>query len=328
MPADKIVGRVGADILRRRIGVVPTSDGAAALFRLDRLNASQIASVVREVLAAPDLREQIEVKIPEVLVAGLGLPSEVLTDENAGAVRNIGTDKAALLTANGNEPNISDTLGYVTALGAQEFRAHEDAWAEATVRTTALPLAPEDRRVFEAALKGLLAVADMSLFQLGDYCAQISEASRIEGHPIRDALGWALPRLALPRDTTLFSNTKSFGTASGPWRKAFEKLFSDRAPLLLKQHKTGQAIDPEEMRERHTDNFEFIQLAAHPIIEAFIQAQPGDPDTKEALSLLEWESDGIHLLFDRPKEKQQKLADHTLDFFENDCTDPGVLTDA
>ncbi len=328
MLADKIVGRVGADILRRRIGVVSASDGAAALFRLDRLNASQIASVVREVLADPDLREQIEVKIPEVLVAGLGLPPEVLTDENAGAVRNIGTDKAALLTANGNEPNISDTLGYVTALGAQEFRAHEDAWAEATVRTTALPLAPEDRRVFQAALKGLLAVADMSLFQLGDYCAQISEASRIEGHPIRDALGWALPRLVLPRDTTLFSNTKSFGTASGPWRKAFEKLFSDRAPLLLKQRKTGQAIDPEDMRERFTANLELIQLAAHPVIEAFIQAQPGDPDTKEALSLLEWEGDGIHLLFDRPKEKQQKLADHTLDFFENDCTDPGVLTDA
>ncbi|WP_434782334.1 FtsK/SpoIIIE domain-containing protein [Ferrovum myxofaciens] len=328
MLADKIVGRVGADILRRRIGVVSASDGAAALFRLDRLNASQIASVVREVLADPNLREQIEIKIPEVLVAGLGLPPEVLTDDNAGAVRNIGTDKAALLTANGNEPNISDTLGYVTALGAQEFRAHEDAWAEATVRTTALPLAPEDRRVFQAALKGLLAVADMSLFQLGDYCAQISEASRIEGHPIRDALGWALPRLVLPRDTTLFSNTKSFGTASGPWRKAFEKLFSDRAPLLLKQRKTGQAIDPEDMRERFTANLELIQLAAHPVIEAFIQAQPGDPDTKEALSLLEWESDGIHLLFDRPKEKQQKLADHTLDFFENECTDPGVLTDS
>lgn len=328
MLADKIVGRVGADILRRRIDVVPASDGAAALFRLDRLNASQIASVVREVLADPDLNERIEVKIPEVLVAGLGLPSDVLTDENAGAIRNIGTDKAALLTANGNEPNISDTLGYVTALGAQEFRAHEDAWAEATVRTTSLPLTPEDRRVFQAALKGLLAVADMSLFQLGDYCAQISEASRIEGHPIRDALGWALPRLNLPRDTTLFSNTKSFGTASGPWRKVFEKLFSDRAPLLLKQRKTGQAIDPEDMRERFTANLELIQLAVHPVIEAFIEAQPGDPDTKEALSLLEWEGDGIHLLFDRPKEKQQKLADHTLDFFENDCTDPGVLTDA
>lgn len=327
MLADRIVGRVGADILRRRIEAVSDSDGSAALFRLDRLNGSQIASVVREVLADPELSTRVEIKIPQILVHGIGLPPEVLTEENAGAVRNIGTSKGALLTANGNEPNISDTLGYVTALGAQELRAYESLWADATVHTTALALTPDDQRVFQAALKGLLTVADLSLFQLGNYCAHVSEASKAEGHAIRESMGWALSRLSLPRDTSVFSNAKTFATASGPWRRAFEKMFSDRLPLLDKQRKNGQLIDPEDLTERFNANRDQIQPSAHTIIEAFIAAQPGDVATKEKLSDLEWEADGVHLIFERPKEKQQGLAAQTINFFDYDCADSAALTD-
>lgn len=330
MWADKIVGRVGADILRRRIDAGQSAEvvsQTAALFRLDRLSAGQIVSVVREILADPELRKRVDIRIPEVLVLGLGLPADVLTDENAGAIRNIGTTKSALLTANGNEPNISDTLGYVTALGTQEFRAHEDAWAESTVHTTAMALTINDRRVFEAALKGLLAVTDLSLFQLGDYCFHVSEASHKEGRPIRDALGWALPRLLLPRDTSQFRNDKTFGSAYAPWLKAFEKLFSDRAPLLFKQRKNGQTIDPNDIRDLFNASIESIQPSAHETIQEFIEAAPGDQEMAEALSEFEWESDGIHLLFGRPKEKNRTLTAETREFFEHDCTDPRVLTD-
>lgn len=329
--ADKIVGRVGADILRSRIETAQAGENdnqSTAIFRLDRLNASQIASVVCEIIADPELREKVDVRIPAVLVEGHALPPEVLTDQNAGAVRNIGSDKIALLTANGNEPNISDTLGHVTALGAKEFRAYESEWAEATMRTTALALTPDDRRVFEAALKGLFAVDDLSLFQMGEFCSQVSEASHTQGLPIRESIGWALPRIGLPRDTSLFSNIKTFGIYSGPWRKAFDKLFSDRAPLLQKQRKNGQVIDPEDILERFEANRESIQDSAHSYIEAFIKAPAGDTNTANDLAQFEWEIDGINLLFERPKEKQQGLAHDTLEFFEHDCSDLGVLTDA
>jgi len=136
MIADRIVGRVGAEILRQRLADARQSDGmalnSAALFRLDKLTQGQIASVVREILAHPDLASRVEIKIPESLVEGEGLPDEVVTHLNAGAVRNIGTAREALLTANGNEHNLADTLGHVTALGAKEFRAYEIAWVEAT----------------------------------------------------------------------------------------------------------------------------------------------------------------------------------------------------
>lgn len=320
MLADKIVGRVGADILKRRIDEARQGEGAtnesAALFRLDRLGASQIASVVREILANHELSARVAVRIPEALVHGYELPQEALTDLNAGAVRNIGTDREALLTANGNEPNIADTLGHVTALGAKEFRAHEDAWAEATSRITGLTPTPEDMKVFRSALRGLLSVSDLSLHQMGEFCAQVSEASRAHGLPIRESLGWALPWVGLPRDTSLFSNARTYGATVAPWRKTFEKLFSDRAPLLSKLRKNGQSIDSIEMRERFEVNIESIAEHARDIVEAFIEAPSGDDAPATELALLEWEQDGVHLLFDRPKEKQQGLAQATLDFFD------------
>jgi len=334
MRVENIIGWVGAEILRGRIASTETidkDDQVSALFRLDRLSASQISSIVREITADPDLSKKIEIKIPEVLVQGQGLPSEVLTNQNAGAVRNISTDKSALLTANGNEPNISDTLGHVTAIGVRELRASGEIWARATTKTTAWALVPEDQNVLEAAITGLLASDDegvISLSLLEDYCFHVSEASILEGLPVRASLGFALPRLGLPRDTLLFSNSRTFGIYSGPWRKSFAKLFSDRAPLLFKLRKNGQPIDPEDIRDRFEANKDSIQSSTHSFIEAFILAVPGDADAAMDLAQFEWETDGIHLIFDRPKEKQQGLAHDTLEFFAHDCNDPGVLTDA
>lgn len=329
MIAARIVGRVGADILRQRLADASQGDGtapdSAALFRLDKLASGQIASVVREILANPDLAARVEIKIPESLVEGEGLPAEVITHLNAGAVRNAGTTREALLTANGNEHNLADTLGHVTALGAKEFRAHEDAWVEATCHVAGIAPTPDDRAVFRAALKGLMSAADLSLIQLGDFCARASEATLTRGYSIRDAIGWALPYAGLPRDTSLFSSAKTYGSSVGPWRKAFEKLFANRAPLLAKLRPTGQPIDPEELAQRLADNAGTIPDHARVALEAFISAAPGDPAAKWEIASLEWEMDGVHLVFDKLRERQQGLADSTLYFFNNDCDDSEIL---
>lgn len=326
---DRIVGRVGAAILRKRLSVTDTGDTGSdgpALFRLDRLTTGHIAAIVREVRADPSLRDRVDVKIPRLLVDGEALPDEVLTDENAGAIRNRPTDRAAMLTANGNEPNLADTLGHVTALGAAEFHAHPADWVDATVNATTMVLTTEDQAVFQGALRGLLSAEELSLYQLAEFCAMVSHSSKESGNPIRAALGWSLPELRLPRDTSLFVNARTYGSASGPWRKAFEKMFADRAPLISKQRKTGQSIDHAEMRERFDGNREHIPAAALPTVEAFIAAPAGDEATARALCELEWEADRIHLLFERPKERKQGIAAETLAFFEIDCNDSDVLT--
>lgn len=327
--ADIIVGRVGAAILRQRVSTATQTDGASsgpALLRLDRLSSGHIAAVVREINADPLLRAQVDVRIPKSLVLNETLPAELLTDENAGAVRNTPTDKAAMLTANGLEPNLEDTLGHVTPLGAAEFHAQAPEWVAASVLGTGMLLTEEDHQVFGAALNGLFAAEELSLHQLAEYCAAIGQASKSDGHPIRTAIGSALPELRLPRDTALFANSRTYGIATGPWRKAFEKLFNDRAPLVVKQRKNGQNIDSSDIRDRFEENEGSIKPEARPVVQAFIAAQPGDVEVARQLCEFEWEADGIQLLFDRPKEKKLGLAAETIEFFKEDCNDPDVLT--
>lgn len=326
---EKIVGRVGAAILRARLPAAHSIDSLTdgpAVFRLDRLSNAHMSAIVLEILADPGLAGRIDIRIPRALVQGSGLPADTLTDDNAGAVRNQPSDKAALLTANGNEPNLADTLEHVAAIGAAEFHAHAPEWVDATLHATGMALTPEDHAVFRAAIQGLLAAEEISLYDLAEYCSAVSESSTKDGEPIRTALGWGLPYLRLPRDSSLFANSRMYGSNRGPWRKAFEKLYSDRLPLVSKQRKNGQGIDSSEINDRFTENRAQISEKALPTIEAFIAAQPGDPAAARALCQFEWEADRIHLIFDRPKERRESLAKQTLSFFEHDCTDPDVLT--
>lgn len=329
MLTDRIIGRVGADILSRTLAdsrqVYANKTDSAALFRLDKLSSVQIASIVREILKNPELSAKVDLKIPASLVEGEDLPEEALTTLNAGAVRNSATDKEALLTANGNEHNLADTLGHVTALGAKELRSHEDAWVEATCHVSGIAPTSEDRLVLRSALRGLIAATDLSLIQLGDFCWKVSDAISVRGHSIRDAIGWSLPFVGLPRDTSFFSSTKTYGAAWAPWRKAFEKLISTRAPLLKKERSNGQPLDPEEMKQRLEENTESIHDTVRVTLEDFINAPTGDEATANELALLEWEKDGVHYIFDKPRERQQGLAESTIHFFEHDCKDSEVL---
>lgn len=331
MLSDRIIGRVGADILAKRMSDARRADGSAqdsaALFRLDKLSSSQVASVARAVLANHDLAARVDLMIPEALVEGQGLPPEALIQHNAGFVRNNAqTAKEAILTANGNEHNLADTLGHVTALGAKELRANEEAWVNATCHVAGMAPVPEDRLVFRSALKGLISANDLSLVQLGDFCAHITEAmSSTRGLPIRDAIGWSLPKVGLPRDTSFFANARTYGSSHKPWRKAFEKLFAHRSPLLLRLRQNGQPLDPDEMRQRLADSAADISDAARVALEAFINAPMGDNQPAADVAELEWETDGVCRVFDKPKEKLQGLAEHTLKFFEHDCEDADAL---
>ena len=326
MLTDRIIGRVGADILAKRISNPGQPGDSAALFRLDKLSSNQIAAVARAILANPDLLAGVDLMIPKALVDGQDLPPEILISHNAGYVRNnAATAKAAILTANGNEHNLADTLGHVMAIGAKEMRGDPEPWVEATLHAGGLSPVPDDRLVFHAALGGLLASSELSLVQLGEFCAEILGAMSTRGLAIRDAVGFALPRAGLPRDSALFSNTKSFGALRKPWQKAFAKLYSQRAPLLKKLRQNGQPLDPEELSERIAANAAEIAEPARLALDAFAVAPAGDQDAATALAQFEWEADGVYLAFDKPKEKQLGLAVATVRFFDHDCDQENSL---
>ena len=78
MLTDRIIGRVGADILAKRISSPGQPGDSAALFRLDKLSSTQIAAVARAIVANPDLHARVDLMIPEALVDGQGLQPEIL----------------------------------------------------------------------------------------------------------------------------------------------------------------------------------------------------------------------------------------------------------
>jgi DNA segregation ATPase FtsK/SpoIIIE, S-DNA-T family len=326
MLTDRIIGRVGAEILAKRLANPAQAGDSVALFRLDKLSPSQVAAVAWAVLGKPDLVARMDLMIPEALVEGQGLPQEILIQQNAGYVRNNAeTQKEAILTASGSEHNLADTLAHVTPIGAKEMRAEAQAWVDAALQTGGLSPVPEDRAVFQAAIGGLLNATEPSLVQLGEFCAEIVEAMSTRGIPIRDAVGYALPRAALPRDSGYFSNAKTFGTVRGPWQKAFIKLLTQRAPLLRKLRPNGQPLDAEELLERIEANAAEIAEGARQALMAFAAAPMGDLEAAADLAQFEWEGDGVFLAFDKPKEKQLGLADSTLRFFDHDCDEENAL---
>lgn len=326
MLTDRIIGRVGADILAKRISNSGQTGDSLALFRLDKLSANQIAAVARAILANSELHAQVDMMIPEALVDGQNLPPEILIPHNAGYVRNNAvTTKASILTANGNEHNLSDTLGHVMAIGAKEMRADPEPWVEATLHAGGISPVPDDRAVFNAALGGLLISSELSLVQLGEFCSELVNAISNHGLPIRDAVGFALPRVGLPRDSFFFSNPKTFIATRKPWQNAFSKLFTQRAPLLKKLRQNGQPIDNEELLERIEANALEINEGALQALKVFAVALAGDQEAADELAQFEWESDGVYLAFDKPKDKQLGLAESTIRFFDHDCDQENSL---
>ena len=326
MLIDQIIGRVGSDILAKRISNPGQPSDTFALFRLDKLSSNQIAAVARAILANSDLAAKVDLMIPETLVEGQCLPQEILTQHNAGYIRNnASTAKAAILTANGNEHNLTDTLGHVMAIGAKEMRVDADSWVEATLHAGAISLVSDDRIVFNTAFWSLLSTSELSLAQLGEFCSVIVEAISYRGLPIRDAVGFALPSVGLPRDSSFFSNAKIYVASRNPWQKAFTKLFAQRAPLLKKLRPNGQPLDPDDLVSRIHANADHIDDKARLALEEFAVAPAGDTYASNALAQFEWEGDGVYLAFDKPKEKQVGLAESTIRFFDHDCDPANAL---
>lgn len=333
MKENKLIGWVGAVYFQNYLQQINDSDLLdvsinieTALFRLDQLTPSQIAAIVQEILSRPNLEQYISLKIPRVLIGSEILPEYILIDDNAASVRNQSIEKQILITAS-SKNDIGDTLAHITIVSAKELKANCHAWIQACCQLGNLVLTQDDERTFIKALEALVESIELSLVQIASFCLSVIEANNVHGWSIRQAIGWALPSISLPRDTNFFSNSKSFAQAKHSWKKAFDKLATHRYPLLKYQKANGQPLDPVEMESRLNDNLDQIDEDVIPILQRFIQGDISDIEVIQSLAELEWEKDKVYLIFDRPKEKQSGLAETTLQFFSDICDPEDVLTD-
>jgi DNA segregation ATPase FtsK/SpoIIIE, S-DNA-T family len=321
MDALQLIGAVGAAVLKRRLDTGPEQDGTAR-FMLDRLTGAQVAAIVRAVLADRDVSGKVSIRIPRELVASHDLPDGVLTDERTVNLRHTVWDTPALLIAN-TEDDQGTSLQDITRLGAKLLTEEPALWVAAASADLNLP--EENIGTWGTALAGLNAADDWSLQQMANYVSLTRTCVMEESRPLLDALGWALPALQMPRDSGFFRAVRDLGSKA-KWRKLFQKLLTERSPLLMKERRPGQIIEAEELRAHWENVRDALQPAVHPVVEAFIASPPGWRPEAAQLAYCEYEEDGIFQLFSGLRLKKITLAEETLEFF--DLNMPKRLADA
>lgn len=318
MKALDLLGMVGAASLCERLIGLPISDGVAR-FMLDRLTGLQVAAVVQALLRDPETATKILIAVPRVLVEGLGIPEEAVTDERTVALRHAKCDRPALLLANTDDDQ-GASLQDVALLGAKQLTEEPRLWVQ--VASAGLGLPKSQLVIWEAALGGLAAAEDWTLHQVSLYVELTRRCIGEESRPLLDALGWALPALHLPRDSGYFRSIRPKDQEQpARWKKLFNKLVVDRKPLLIKQRPQQQLIETEELRSQYEEVRDNIPATAHRVIEAFINSPPNWQPEAAALAELEWELDGVLQVFSGLRRKKVGLAEETLQLFEFELPD-------
>lgn len=322
MNAFDLMGEAAAASLEDRLKDLGPDD-AVARFMLDRLTGAQVAAIVAAILKRPGLAEKIKIAVPRDLVAEFGLPETVVTDERTLSFRHGDVGAAALLIANTDDDQ-GTSLDELTRLGAKQLIDEPSFWVQSAARGLGLP--PESLEQWEAALRGLMAADNWSLHQVASFVELTRRRIEDQSEALVNALGWALPALHLPRDSGYFKNLRPKDLSQPVrWKKQFEKLVSDRKPLLAKQRPSRQPIEAEELRTQFEQVRDEVPLEAHVDILRFIEAPPGWGPEAAALTLREYEADNIIQIFSGLRQKKTSLAEETQAFFEMEL--PESLSD-
>lgn len=309
-----MIGAVAVEYLNKTLANRQSDEGTAR-FVLDRLMGEQVAIICQSILQS-DLVDQIEIKVRESLGREFELPHHVLTSQGLVHWRHAECSKPALLIA-GVDDSEEKSFGVLTPIGAKDLKAELDCWVDFAAKGIIVP--DTHLHWWKQALKGLLNAGEFSLEQFAKYIALTRESISTTGVPVRDALGWALPALELPRDSGFFQAIpeKKIGQVAA-WEKRYKDCIRQRKNLLLKQRPNGKEIEAEDLQKAFSNVRGEIPIAIHPVIERFIQSSPGWHEQAETLSQQEWEQDRINALFDGMKTKSTDLGSATTEFFEDE----------
>lgn len=315
-----MIGAIAVSYLRKSLAAQQAGSGTAR-FILDRLTGEQIAVICRAILQS-DLVEQVEIKVRASVGQSFDLPDHILTAQGLVHWRHAECDKPALLIA-GVDDSEEKSFGVLTPIGAHDLKAELQAWVDIAAHGL---IVPDNQALWwRQALKGLLAASEFSLDQFTAFIFTTRQRMQGASVPVREALGWSLPTLGLPRDSGFFQAIpeKKLGQAAA-WEKRFKDGLRQRKSLLLKQRPNGRDIEAEEMQKAFLAVREDIPAAAHAVIEGFINSAPGWHAQAQALAALEWEADRVNALFDGLKTKPTDWVSTTIDFFEDEF--PNELT--
>lgn len=325
MDGIELIGRTATEFFKNHLqnDSLENSDGVAR-FLLDRLTGEVVSKICQSILQDVYLSPKVQIKVPNQLVEGYGLPDDVITEYRTTHWRNAPCDKEALILANTNDDQ-GPSLREIITIGAGDLKGVPKIWVE--VASGGLLLTEEQKGYWEKALKGLQEANECSLEQYSSYVIYTRDIMLNEGIPLINALGWALPTLRIPRDSGYFEaiSNKKLNHLS-QWKKMFQNAFSKRACYLIKQNPNRQLIEKEALETTFNKKKADISFEHHSVIESYIYSKAGWNGSSEKLAELEWERDNIHIMFEDVKSVKAHLATRTLQHFEDEF--PDVLTES
>jgi S-DNA-T family DNA segregation ATPase FtsK/SpoIIIE len=321
MNSAQLIGRVAAEYLHERLSADERGDDAdgTARFILDCLSAEHTASIAKAILDEPQLKDRVEVKLPEYFMAGYSLPDSVLTDKPATHFRNSPCDRPALLVANTGF-NEEQSIKEIVPIGAPQLQDHPEIWVR--VASQGLGFTSEQCKWWEKALTGVRDLHKWSLERLAEYVIRTRLAIKEDGQPFIVAVGAALPALKIPKDSAYFNslNERVRGHASR-WKRLYDSVDKKRACFLEKQTPMQFPLTEDDLRATFDKVKDSIPEAVHEVVLSFISAPSGWNKAAGELAECEWES--IAPLFDGFKRVQFNLGQETINFYDE--RDPDLL---
>lgn len=319
MNPHELVGRVGAIYLRRELA--GSEDGGVARYVIDGLGLEQTAAIARAALEDPWLSENVSIRLPIDVFAGMDLPPDILTVHPATVYRDAECDRAAYLVTSVSEHGEGQSLQDLSRLGGAELLERMGGWIEAIDED--LGLDEESRIIFERALNGLAQVRATSLDRFATYVLRVRLAMEHDGHPLIDALGTALPALRLPNDRKAFAGIKEKSRRhTSAWQREFNSLYRRRRGHLLKETPSQLLLNEEDLRLAFVKANEAIPLEHHPVIERFIAAYPGWNEASAELAECDWEQ--IKPLFEGLAREKFNIGTETQRFYAE--SEPDLLS--
>lgn len=319
----QLIGHVAKEYFRRHLINDPSEHGeGVARFLLDRLTGEVVASICHHIIQDLQLNSKVEIKVPKALVSGFGLPDEIMTERRTTHWRHAPCSKEALIVANTNDDQ-GTSLRDITTIGSGDLKAVPELWVQCACRD--LVLSSDQQGHWKQALIGLQEAYECSLEQFSSYVIQTRQIMLQDGIPLINALGWALPALRIPRDSSYFEAIPEKAlNLKLKWKKLFQDAFAKRACYLVKQNPNRQLYENEDLNSNYLVKRDQIPQEHYPVIESFIEAAAGWTAASEQLANIEWERDKIYLLFLDVKKLRPHLAIRTIDFLDDEY--PGLLT--
>ncbi|MBC6606954.1 DNA translocase FtsK [Hymenobacter sp. BT188] len=318
-----LIGHVAALYLAKRLRGNEGETGTAR-FILDQLKGEQMAAIARAVLDDEYLAPRVKIQLPQGKVAPYAreynLPDDTLTTLRATFLRNAQCELPALLLANTGDDE-AQSLQLIEPIGSTALLAQAPLWVE--VAAQELGLSNEQLEVWARILRALMELNIRSLPHIAEYVLRTRQEIALEGHPLLQALGAALPALAIPRDTQLFVGLpEKFHTQASRWKALFAEVQKKRASYLRKITPTQALLTAANLRNSFKNVRDAIPESHYDTIEAFITSDGQWNEAAKELAEFEWEV--IKPLFDGLRREKLNLGQLTTNFFDE--RDPDLLS--